>query len=270
MKTVLIVDDSAMMRRIVRRAVSTGADAEILEAENGRLALDHLQANDVDVLITDLNMPVMGGEELLIELMTWPTRPQHVVVITSTATATRKLRLTRLGVDKVLGKPFQPERLFLELQPYLQDHDDGLDEVLSGLLDAALGDTLTQMLFRLAEPCDDTLPSDEPRLRAEVTLTGAWEGSLALILSEAWCATLSEELALEVTPHDLAGEIVNIVGGRVLHGLESQAGEQVGILPPVVEAWDGDGTSSDRCYRLDDLSLIGVQWTLRPRSCVEA
>lgn len=268
MKTVLIVDDSTMMRRIVGRAVSMGDEVEILEAENGQIALERLQSTPVDVLITDLNMPVMGGEELLTVLSTWQDRPEFVVVITSTATTLRKLKLTRLGVDRVMEKPFQPERLFLELQSYLEDEPEGLDDAHAAMLDVALGDTLTQMLFRIAEPCEVSLAQDEPHLAAEVVFTGAWEGTLGIVVGEAWCAQIGEELSLDVSPQDLAGELVNIVGGMILSNLEARAQEQIGLLPPFVDHWDD--TPVDRTYQLDDQSVIGVQWALRPATPVEA
>ena len=64
---ILIVDDSAMMRAMIKRVITVcGVSVErVLEAGNGREAIDVLANTDVDVLFTDINMPVMGGTELL-------------------------------------------------------------------------------------------------------------------------------------------------------------------------------------------------------------
>ena len=69
---ILIVDDSATMRKMVRRVVelSEVAIADIYEAANGREALDVIDSRPVDALFTDINMPVMTGIELLKQLST--------------------------------------------------------------------------------------------------------------------------------------------------------------------------------------------------------
>ena len=66
-RKVLIVDDSGVGRKLVRRCLDFAglAGSEFIEAENGAKALEVLEAGGVDVLVTDLNMPVMDGVELL-------------------------------------------------------------------------------------------------------------------------------------------------------------------------------------------------------------
>ena len=82
---ILIVDDSAMMRQFVRRAVqlSEVPVASVLEAANGKEALAVLDANEIDALFTDINMPVMSGPELLRELQRQGRKtPARIVVST--------------------------------------------------------------------------------------------------------------------------------------------------------------------------------------------
>ena len=69
---ILIVDDSAMMRTMIKRVAGLCEVpiAHIFEAANGAEALKVLEANDVDALFTDINMPVMTGTELLREIGT--------------------------------------------------------------------------------------------------------------------------------------------------------------------------------------------------------
>jgi two-component system chemotaxis response regulator CheY len=116
---VLIVDDSRVMRAFVRRVLDlSGLDAApVFEAGDGQEALDLLEREWVDVVLTDINMPNMDGEELvaklsergLLDLIT-------VIVISTDATASRMERLKRLGAHGYLSKPFQPETLRAEIE----------------------------------------------------------------------------------------------------------------------------------------------------------
>ena len=108
----LIVDDSSVMRRMVRRTmelseVPLGA---VLEAGNGREALDLLQTTAVDVLFTDINMPVMNGAELLRALSKQPDVDVRArVVISTDGSEARKAEVVGLNVDWYLEKPLRPE-----------------------------------------------------------------------------------------------------------------------------------------------------------------
>jgi CheY-like chemotaxis protein len=90
---ILIVDDSATMRQFVRRAVqlSEVPVAIVLEAANGREALALLDANEIDALFIDINMPVMSGPELLRELQRQGRdTPARIVVSTDGSQARRR------------------------------------------------------------------------------------------------------------------------------------------------------------------------------------
>ena len=110
----LIVDDSKTVRAVMRRTLSmTGIVADaIFDAENGQEALLILGENEVDIVLTDVHMPVMGGVELL-ERMMQDDRLARVarIVITSDSTAERHAQLKGLGAHIILTKPFQPENI---------------------------------------------------------------------------------------------------------------------------------------------------------------
>lgn len=109
---ILVVDDSAMMRTMIKRAASlTGLSiGEIFEAADGRQALDVLEREHVDALFTDLNMPVMTGIELLRQIE-GHERWQHIVrvIISTDGSEARRNEAGALNVRLYVEKPFRPE-----------------------------------------------------------------------------------------------------------------------------------------------------------------
>ncbi len=109
---ILIVDDSSMMRTMIKRVVvlSQVPVDDILEAGNGAEALEILETSDVNLLLTDINMPVMTGVELLRELADddrWNDLTR--VVISTDGSPTRREEVAGLDVRCYLEKPFTPE-----------------------------------------------------------------------------------------------------------------------------------------------------------------
>ena len=107
---ILIVDDSATMRQFVRRAVqlSEVPVAIVLEAANGREALALLDANEIDALFIDINMPVMSGPELLRELQRQGRDTPARVVISTDGSQARRREMEGLARWYV-NKPLRPE-----------------------------------------------------------------------------------------------------------------------------------------------------------------
>ena len=107
----LIVDDSSVMRRMVRRTMELSEVplGQVHEATNGREALDLLATTAVDVLFTDINMPVMNGPDLLRALTKQPDAVRARVVISTDGSEARKAEVVGLNVDWYLEKPLLPE-----------------------------------------------------------------------------------------------------------------------------------------------------------------
>jgi two-component system chemotaxis response regulator CheY len=110
--TILIVDDSAVMRALLKRVVSLSdvPVGMVLEARNGREALQIMEANHVDAVFTDINMPVMSGPELLTEMARhdrW--RDVLRVVISTDGSKLRRKEAQELKVGLYVEKPFRPE-----------------------------------------------------------------------------------------------------------------------------------------------------------------
>ena len=112
--TILIVDDSKTVRSVLQRAIDIArvpADT-LLTAENGQQALELLEESGIDLLITDIHMPVMTGVELLEALRASERHAKlPAVVISSDSSERRREQLRDLGVHDLLSKPFQPEVL---------------------------------------------------------------------------------------------------------------------------------------------------------------
>ena len=111
---ILVVDDSATTRTYVKRtlALSGIAPENVFEAASGREALDRLAQGDIDLVLSDLNMPEMDGTSLVREMAATPQLAFIPVIIISTEGSKPKLeKLLRSSVVGFLRKPFTPEQL---------------------------------------------------------------------------------------------------------------------------------------------------------------
>jgi two-component system chemotaxis response regulator CheY len=125
--SVLIVDDSPVMRGFIRRVMTLSGfeTSECWEASNGEEALAQLREHPVDVILTDINMPKMNGEELLRQLeKDVRLRSVPTLVISTDATKDRILRMLSLGAEGYITKPFTPEALREELERILGEPHD--------------------------------------------------------------------------------------------------------------------------------------------------
>lgn len=111
MARILAVDDSAAMRQMVGITL-TGAGHEVQQASDGREALAIAERQKFDLVITDVNMPVMDGLTLVRHLRNLPSyRGVPLLVLTTEATTERKLEGKAAGATGWLVKPFNPDRL---------------------------------------------------------------------------------------------------------------------------------------------------------------
>jgi two-component system chemotaxis response regulator CheY len=110
---ILVVDDSPIIRQVVKRALGlSGLDLEPpMEAPDGLAALEVLRREKVDLVFADINMPRMDGAEL-IRAMSQDERLKHVpiVVVTADSAYARLVELHDLGVKAFVRKPFRPEQ----------------------------------------------------------------------------------------------------------------------------------------------------------------
>ena len=121
MKRILIVDDSTTARMIIRKCLQIVGfeEWEVVEASNGREALNAAKQDHVNLVLTDLNMPVMDGVTLIKWLKSNPKLNElPVVVISSAGNPEKQRELNSLGVSNVIGKPLSPNHLHQALAPY--------------------------------------------------------------------------------------------------------------------------------------------------------
>ncbi len=110
---IITVDDSSTMRRIIKNTLKRiGYGDEILEAENGKEALEILENTDVDLIITDWNMPVMDGLTFVKKVRA-NKKFDDVPIIMVTTEAAKEDIITALkaGVNNYIVKPFTPQVL---------------------------------------------------------------------------------------------------------------------------------------------------------------
>ena len=109
---ILIVDDSNTVRAVIAKTLElTGMPiGELYQAGNGKEALDVLKDNWVDLIFSDINMPVMGGIEMIQQMQRDDVLKNIPVIVVSTeGSATRIDQLKEQGVRAYIRKPFTPE-----------------------------------------------------------------------------------------------------------------------------------------------------------------
>jgi two-component system chemotaxis response regulator CheY len=111
MKTILTVDDSPSVRQMVKLTLS-GAGYAVVEAGNGAEGLTKAQSSQLDMIVTDLNMPVMNGLGLIRELRKLPAyRGVPIVFLTTESDADVKKEAKAAGATGWITKPFQQDQL---------------------------------------------------------------------------------------------------------------------------------------------------------------
>ncbi|MBL9204141.1 MAG: response regulator [Opitutaceae bacterium] len=111
MKTILTVDDSPSIRQMVGLTL-TQAGHHVIEATDGRDALTKLGEQAVHMIITDLNMPVMDGIELIRQARATPQAKTIPIVMLTTESQPEKKQAGRAaGATGWIIKPFSPEQL---------------------------------------------------------------------------------------------------------------------------------------------------------------
>ncbi|MEL0624132.1 response regulator [Marinomonas arenicola] len=106
---VLVVDDSIMSQKYVSRTLNAMGISHIQVADNGQQAIERLNCDDFDLIVTDYNMPEMDGRELA-KTVRQSTELAHIpiLMVSSNAGDSQLSNIAQEGVDAICGKPFEP------------------------------------------------------------------------------------------------------------------------------------------------------------------
>lgn len=121
---VLVVDDSGVMRAMIIKTIRlSGLQAgEIHQAADGQEGLEVLNQHWIDLVIADINMPVMNGEEMIDHMLKTPDfKDIPIVVISTEGSRTRIERLQNKGA-RFIHKPFTPEIIRDTVKEFLGDN----------------------------------------------------------------------------------------------------------------------------------------------------
>lgn len=115
--SVLVVDDSAMARKMLIRALPPAWDITITQAANGVEALSHYRQGGVDVIFLDLTMPEMDGYQVL-ETLRREDLNCLVIVVSADIQAAAQARVRAMGAIAFLKKPVDPVEVRAVLKEY--------------------------------------------------------------------------------------------------------------------------------------------------------
>ncbi len=124
MKSILIVEDSAMTRAMIRTALENidDCEVEIIEVESGFEALRILPSREFRLILTDINMPDINGLELINFVKSNPTyRNIPLIIVTTECREEDRNRGMALGAFAYITKPFEPEALQKLVQKALEE-----------------------------------------------------------------------------------------------------------------------------------------------------
>ncbi|HSQ29473.1 MAG TPA: response regulator transcription factor [Gemmatimonadaceae bacterium] len=114
---ILVVDDEPQIRRVVRN-VLTPESARVLEAANGREAVDLAAAQRPALIVLDLGLPDMPGLDVCREIRSWSDAP--IIVLSARHSDQEKVALLDAGADDYLTKPFSPSELQARIRAQLR------------------------------------------------------------------------------------------------------------------------------------------------------
>ena len=110
---ILIVDDSTVVRMSIIRALRIAEIPldNVYQAANGQEGLDVLEDNWVDMVLADINMPIMNGEEMIEKIRANPIWKEMPILVISTEGSKTRIERLEQKVAKFIHKPFPPETI---------------------------------------------------------------------------------------------------------------------------------------------------------------
>jgi len=120
MPNILIVEDSPTMRQLITFAMKRIANAKIIEATDGVDALKKLSSEPVDLILADINMPIMDGLKLVSLVRNNPSyKDIPVIIITTEGAKEDRERAMAIGANAYLAKPIQTQELIKMVNSFI-------------------------------------------------------------------------------------------------------------------------------------------------------
>jgi two-component system chemotaxis response regulator CheY len=253
---VLVVDDSDVIRSMIIKTLRL-ADmpiAAVYEAGNGREALAVLEENWIDVVLADINMPVMDGVEMLRRIRASADNAEMPVVVVSTeAAASRLEELAAAGVSACVYKPFTPERIRDVIDSVTRGLGDGHTQDVTDLLRSTFGTVLEQFVLMDADDAPVAAHDDDDLrtrlVEAHMSFRGRMCGSMTLLAPLALCREMAanvlgvdeEDARADDGAGDTLGEVLNMTCGLLVNSGDSP--NATDLTPPTIVAvgvdeWD--------------------------------
>lgn len=255
---VLIVDDSSLTRKRIRRIIEM-TDMEVdgfREAGNGAEALKLLEESGADLVLTDLNMPEMGGAEMVRQMQSSVATKEIPIVIVSTESRTARIKeLLADGVKDYLHKPFTPE----EFKEIMQSLWTGPVEQVGALVSKAMSEALETMAFMVAMPLDDDVAAPSETISARISFMGPKTGTIEIVAGIDFTRILAENISGSSDIDDKAccdalKELSNVTCGLFLPMVVSSTADVFEITVPA--SFTGDETPQWSAFEADPNSYV--------------
>jgi two-component system chemotaxis response regulator CheY len=119
--TCLVVEDSPMMRQLLVFALSRVKNLRVVEADDGVDGLRKLAGQKFDLILTDINMPIMDGLKLVKRVRSDPThKDTPIIIITTEGSSEDRKRALELGANAYITKPIQAPQVIAQVKQLLK------------------------------------------------------------------------------------------------------------------------------------------------------
>jgi two-component system, chemotaxis family, chemotaxis protein CheY len=115
----LVVDDSAVMRKVLIGALARAEITDVEQAADGKEAVDATQNADFDLVLMDWNMPNMLGIDALKEMRA-NGKKMPIIMVTTEAEKSRVIEALKAGANNYIVKPFEPATIVAKIQEVLK------------------------------------------------------------------------------------------------------------------------------------------------------
>jgi DNA-binding response OmpR family regulator len=131
MKKILLVDDEPHVIHVIKLFLIKN-NFEVITANNGKAALELVASNNPDVIITDIQMPIMNGQEFCEKINSeYPDDKRKIIIMTSRTDESLRVWANKNEDIDFIEKPLSPRRLVAKIRTYFHDETDSDEKLAS-------------------------------------------------------------------------------------------------------------------------------------------